>query len=314
MLPLKGITLCLAFALDLLLGDPQAFPHPVRLMGRLIEVLSPIFRRYLRPFWAGVALWIVLVGGAYLATWALLLLSYKLGRPLGIAVEVFLLWTCLSLKDLKKEALEVYKALTSGDLKLARLRLSRIVSRDTDGLTEVEVSRGTIESVAENTVDGVLSPLFYAALGGAPLAMAFKAVSTLDSMVGYPFEPYKEFGRFSAKMDDLWNFIPARLSLMPVFLSALFLGFDYRNSLLVALRDHRKRKSPNAGFPEGAFAGALGLRLGGVTSYRGVPAFVPYIGHGRDPLPHDIPHATRLSYFSSATFLAFIVLFMSFTL
>lgn len=311
MLPIKGITLSWAFAMDLLLGDPETFPHPVRLMGRFIDGLSPLLRRYLRPFWAGVILWVVVVGSAYWITWSLVLLSYQLGKSLGIAVEAFLLWTCISLKDLKREAMGVYRPLIKGDLQLARLRLSRIVSRDTHDLDEVGISRGTIESVAENTVDGVISPLFYAALGGAPLAMAFKAVSTLDSMVGYPFEPYKDFGRFSARMDDLWNFLPARLSLIAICLSSFFLGFDFLNSLKVALRDHKKRKSPNAGFPEGAFAGALGLRLGGITSYRGVPAFVPYIGNGRDPLPIDILRAIKLSYFSSATFLAFALLLTS---
>lgn len=305
------ITLLLAFALDLLLGDPEAFPHPVRLMGRFIEGVSPLLRRYLHPFWAGVVLWGLVVGSAYWITWALLLLSYRLWKPLEIAAEVFLLWTCISLKDLKKEAMGVYSPLVKGDLQLARLRLSRIVSRDTNDLDEVGISRGTIESVAENTVDGVISPLFYAALGGAPLAMAFKAVSTLDSMVGYPFEPFKEFGKFSARMDDLWNFVPARLSLITVFLSSLLLGLDPLNCLKVALRDHKKRKSPNAGFPEGAFAGALGLRLGGITSYKRVPAFMPYIGNGRDPFPTDIPRAVKLSYCSSVVFLAFVVLFTS---
>lgn len=311
MFPLKGITLLLAFALDLFLGDPEPFPHPVRLMGRLIDGLSSLVRRCLRPFWAGVVLWVLVVGSAYWITWALLFLSYRLWEPLGIAVEVFLLWTCISLKDLKKEAIGVYNPLLKGDLQLARLRLSRIVSRDTDALDEVGISRGTIESVAENTVDGVISPLFYAALGGAPLAMAFKAVSTLDSMVGYPFEPYKEFGKFSARMDDIWNFVPARLSLIAIWLSSLLLGFDFLNSLKVALRDHKKRKSPNAGFPEGAFAGALGLRLGGITSYRGIPTFVPYIGDGRDPVPRDILNAVKLSYFTSAISLAFVVLIAS---
>lgn len=289
-------------ALDLLLGDPRKFPHPVKAFGRMIEGLKDPLRRSLPPLLAGVVLGLLVTGTAFFGTLAVLE-ALSLLSPLAKKVgEVVLLWTTFSLKDLKGHAMAVFDALKDGDLPEARKRLSLLVSRDTSDLDEGEVSRGVVESVAENTADGVISPMFFALLGGAPLAMAFKAVSTLDSMVGYP--RLGPFGAFSAKMDDLWNFIPARITGLLTPLAALLCGMDPKGALRVMIRDRRKTPSPNSGYPEAAFAGALGLRLGGPTSYGGEVHPLPYIGEGRSPAPADVPRAVLLSYLVALLFLA----------
>ncbi len=294
----------LAFGLDLILGDPRWFPHPVRIMGWLTKGLESLLLPAMPSRMGGAILWILVVGFSFFGSWALIRGCAGISPGFGAAVEVVLLWTTLALRDLDREARGVYDALKEGDLPKARERLSRIVSRDTDDLPPREVCRGDVESVAENTVDGVLTPLFYAMLGGAPLAMAFKAISTLDSMLGYKCGPYRSFGWFSAKADDLFNLLPARFCVFLVPLSALLLGMDPKGALSVVLRDHNKTPSPNSGYPEAAFAGALGVRLGGPTKYRGVVHDLPFIGDGEKPSPQDILRAIRLSYGTSFSFLA----------
>lgn len=301
----------LAFGLDLVLGDPRWFPHPVRLMGWVIERLEGLLMPIAPGRTGGVILWVLVVGLSFFGTWALVRGCSGISRGFGAAVEVVLLWTTLAMRDLDREAREVYSALMEGDLPKAREKLSRIVSRDTDGLPPQEVSRGAVESVAENTVDGVLAPLFYALLGGAPLAMAFKAISTLDSMLGYRYGPYRSFGWLSARADDFLNFLPARFSGLLIPFSALLLGMDPKGALLIMLRDHNKSPSPNSGYPESAFAGALGVRLGGPTRYRDGVHHLPFIGEGRSPHPRDIPRAIRLSYGTSLLFLALALLLWS---
>lgn len=294
-----------ALLLDLLLGDPRGYPHPVRVMGWAIERLEGPLRRSFRPRLAGAVLWAVVTGSSFVAAQGLILLGATIHRWVGLGVHLLLLWTALALRDLDRESRDVYKALKDGDLPRARRMLSRIVGRDTDGLPRSEVIRAAVESVAENSVDGVLSPIFYALLGGAPLAMAFKAVSTLDSMVGHRDERYREFGTVSARADDLLNFLPARISACLIPVAALLLGMDWRESWRCILRDRKKSPSPNAGVPEAAFAGALGIALGGPLSYGGRRYELPEIGpRSKDREPEDILRAMRLAYITTFLFLA----------
>lgn len=297
----RPLLLAIALALDLVLGDPRWLPHPVKAMGRVTEALQGPLLRLLPPFWAGVVLWSVVTSMASLGTLGILEALEALSPALRPVGEVLLLWTALSLKDLKDHAMGVYEALRDGDLWGARERLSRMVSRDTHELPPHEIARGAVESVAENTADGVISLMFFALLGGAPLAMAFKAVSTLDSMVGH--RRYGAFGAFPAKMDDLWNLLPARITGLLCPVAASLLGMDPKGSLLTMVRDHDKTPSPNSGYPEAAFAGALGVRLGGPTSYGGEVHPLPWIGEGRPPEASDIPRAVLLSYLTSLLFL-----------
>jgi len=294
-----------ALLLDLLLGDPRGYPHPVRVMGWAIERLEGPLRRSFRPRLAGAVLWAVVTGSSFVAAQGLILLGATIHRWVGLGVHLLLLWTALALRDLDRESRDVYEALKDGDLPRARRMLSRIVGRDTDGLPRSEVIRAAVESVAENSVDGVLSPIFYALLGGAPLAMAFKAVSTLDSMVGHRDERYREFGTVSARADDLLNFLPARISACLIPVAALLLGMDWRESWRCILRDRKKSPSPNAGVPEAAFAGALGIALGGPLSYGGRRYELPEIGpRSKDREPEDILRAMRLAYITTFLFLA----------
>ncbi len=268
-----------AFILDLALGDPPHWPHPVRWMGRAVERLEARLRasRLSVPN-AGRLLVLILVPG----TWALAAIMAALAgwiHPLlGIVVQAVMLWTCLSARSLYAAAMGVEAPLRQGDLEAARKAVSMIVGRETDRLDESAVARAAVETVAENLVDGIVAPLFFALLGGPPLAMAYKMVNTLDSMVGYRSPRYIEFGRAAAHLDDAANFIPARLSL-PLIVAAARLGFRRGGQAWrIGRRDSRRHASPNSGFPEAAFAGALGVRLGGPNHYHGQLVEKPFIG------------------------------------
>nr|WP_281382963.1 adenosylcobinamide-phosphate synthase CbiB [Dissulfurirhabdus thermomarina] len=286
-----------AVLLDLALGDPRWLPHPVRLMGRLIARGEAAARRLpLPPRWQGA----VLAGGLVAAAWgagALLpALAGAVHPDLRTGTEALLLFYCLALRSLAAEAGAVRKALEAGGLAEARRRLSRIVGRDTAELGPEDVARAAVESVAENTVDGFLSPLCYAALGGPALALAFKMASTLDSMVGYRDERYREFGTAAARLDDLANFLPARAAAWLAAAAAPLVGAARPEKVLRVVRmDAATSDSPNSGFPEAAFAAALGVRLSGPARYRGRLVERPYIlPEGREPGPRDIRRAVRL--------------------
>lgn len=292
------LKLWLAFLLDLLLGDPPRWPHPVRALGRLITWLEPLLRqRFPDPRQAGVALAVIC-----LSTTAILVSLIRLGAQ-GLGglwlwiIDIMLLYWALALKDLADHAWAVYLALEAGDLPQARQALARIVGRDTAALSEAGVIRATVETVAENTVDGVLSPLFYGALAGPLGAWLFKTVSTLDSMVGYKNERYRDFGWASARLDDLANWLPARLS-WPLFLAAAaLLERNWREVWRTCRQEARKHPSPNAGWPEAAISGALGLRLGGPSYYQGQLVAKPWIGSGdREPNRGDILSAIQFLY------------------
>jgi adenosylcobinamide-phosphate synthase len=302
--------IAIAILLDLALGDPRWLPHPVRLIGRLIAILEGPARRRLRDArLAGTLTALTVIMAAALATALLIAIAGWIHPLAGDAVSILLIYTTLAARDLARHSLDVYRALAAGDLEEARRRVARIVGRDTERLTEEGVVRAAVESVAENSVDGVIAPLFFAALGGPAAAMAYKAASTLDSMIGYRNERYIDFGRAAAKIDDGLNYLPARLAAPLLAAAAAILGFRASAAWRIARRDGRKHLSPNAGIAEAAVAGALGIRLGGVMERRGEPVSLPEIGDPVVPLARGhILAANRLLFaatgIAAALFLA----------
>ncbi len=294
-----------AFLLDLLLGDPKWLPHPIRWMGKWIETWEPYFRKLSTGLTASGSLFALsLVCGTWLITWILLQITHLMHEPFYTGLQVILIYFSLSVRSLYASAMDVYRAMKSETLSESKEKLSRIVGRDVDPLDSKGVIRAAVESVAENLVDGVLSPLFFAAIGGAPLAMAYKMVHTLDSMIGYKDERYLQFGKFAARLDDVANFIPARLSVPVISLAAFFLKGRIREAFMTAIIDGEKHHSPNAGYPEAAFSGALGIRLGGPNTYQGRLVNKPYIGrHFRDIHVDDILQACNLLVLSAFIFL-----------
>lgn len=268
---LLPVAVLIGFILDQVIGDPRSWPHPVVGIGKMIALLerklnlgSPEARRR-----NGVLLTFLIVGGSYLLTWVAVSVANTFHPILGLALSTYFIFTTLASKSLLEAGQSVLVPLQKGDLSEARLRLSWLVSRDTTNLSEEEIARGTVETLAENFVDGILSPLFFAALGGAPLAMAFKAVSTLDSMVGYRNERYEEFGWFSARTDDWANYVPARLSVPILLLAGWLRGMPVGHAHRMWKRDASGHPSPNGGNPESVVAGLLGIRLGGINVYHG---------------------------------------------
>ncbi|ODA41395.1 adenosylcobinamide-phosphate synthase CbiB [Desulfosporosinus sp. BG] len=280
------IAVLIGFLLDQIIGDPRSWPHPVVGIGQVISFLerrlnlgSPQARRR-----HGVLLTCLVVGGTYLITWAAVWGANALHPLFGLGVSAYFIFSTLAGKSLLDAGQSVMQPLKLGDLSEARLRLSWLVSRDTSNLSVGEIVRGTVETLAENFVDGILSPLFYAALGGAPLAMAFKAVSTLDSMVGYRNEQYEDFGWFSARTDDWANYVPARLS-VPILLFAGWLTrMSVRHAYRMWKRDASGHPSPNGGNPESVVAGLLGIRLGGINIYHGKPHHRAEMGDALHPV------------------------------
>ncbi|MBI3329593.1 MAG: cobalamin biosynthesis protein CobD [Nitrospinae bacterium] len=300
------VALITGFTLDLLLGDPPWLPHPVRMLGRLAEWAEPHARSRISNEYAAGAVFAVGTvaiagGGVAVVLWGLQQLHEVFA---GVAMAYFM-FTGLAMRDLAQEARAVWRALQEQDLERARARLSRIVGRDTERLETAEVVRGTVETVAESTVDGVLAPLFFATLGGAPLLWAYKAMNTLDSMVGHHEAPYTRFGWVAARMDDIANVVPARVALLFFAAGTLITGGQPWRCLRIGVRDGRKHPSPNAGISEAAMAGALGVRLGGKNTYDGVEDLRPYVGDPVRPLePACIPQAIRIMYATSALALA----------
>lgn len=274
-----------AFILDLILGDPRWFPHPVVFMGRLISFLENVFRSFIKSkVWellTGGILAIVVPVSAFLVTYWLIGVAGSFSQAAGWLAAVFLGYTTIAARSLYAEPQKVAKLLLTGDLPGARKELSCLVGRDTRELDAKGIVRALVETVAENTSDGVIAPLFYLAIGGPPLAMAYKAINTLDSMVGYKNEKYLYFGRASARLDDIANYIPARLSALLIIVAAFTLRKDWIGACKITVRDGRNHPSPNSGYPEAAVAGALGRRLGGLSYYGGLPSNKPVIGDER---------------------------------
>ena len=267
---MTAVRLALACAMDLVAGDPEWFPHPVRWFGRL----TGLGERWLRRPRASARREIV--AGAALTT-SVVSVGWVMGRPRNALWQVLLAWTALAARSLLDEAHAVIRALEAHDLGLARKRLSRIVGRDTELLNESEIARAVIETLAESACDGIVAPLFWMAVGGLPGAMAYKAVNTLDSMIGHPEPPYRYFGRFAARLDDAANFVPARLTAFCIVTSAFFSHKDAPQAARMWWRDGAKHASPNAGQSEAAMAGALGVRLGGARFYDGQPHHAPLL-------------------------------------
>jgi adenosylcobinamide-phosphate synthase len=268
-----------AFLLDLLLGDPHGWPHPVIGIGRFIKRLELVLASVLdNRRLAGVLLALGTIATTGLVTWGTLCLAGAIHPLLGLAAAVWLGYTTLALRSLHVESRRVVRYLEQGRIEEARRALSLIVGRDTSQLNEEDILRACIETVAENTSDGVIGPLFYLFLGGPVLAMMYKAASTLDSMVGYTDDRYREMGWASARFDDLINLVPARLTGLLMMLAAFPLGLNPWAALKVMLRDARKTSSPNAGFPESAAAGAIGIQLGGPATYFGERVDKPTLG------------------------------------
>lgn len=302
------VVVALAYLVDLLVGDPRWIPHPVVMIGKCISALEKLVRRGNqsdRMMKAKGCLFpLLIVGGVYAVTSGLLWLAFLVSPWLGYLLEVWLISTTIATRGLAEAGYGVYKALKQGDLPLARQKLSWIVGRDTMHLEESEISRGGIETVAENIVDAVTSPLFYALIGGAPLAMAYRAVNTLDSMVGYKNDKYLHLGWASARLDDVANFLPARLTVPCLVLAALLLGYDAKRAWQITRRDARVHPSPNSGFSEAAAAGALGIRLGGLNYYQGVESFRQYMGDVREEIgAKHIVQTIRLLFASTLLYL-----------
>lgn len=290
------------FGLDLLLADPAWMPHPVVGMGRAIAALEKRLRRLFPATPAGErAAGRVLAAALPLGTSALaagaLALAYRLHPAAGFALETLWCWQALALRGLADESGKVYAQLAKGDLPAARRAVSRIVGRDTGSLTAAGVTKAAVETVAENFSDGVAAPLFYLLIGGAPLGLAYKAVNTMDSMVGYKNKTYLHFGRAAARLDDAANFLPSRLAALLWIGAAGLAGFDGRGAWRIWRRDRLRHASPNSAQTESACAGALGVQLAGPAWYFGEYYDKPTIGDDTRPVePADILRADRMLY------------------
>lgn len=285
MTPPDPLIILLALLFDLLIGDPRWLPHPVVAIGKLISILDRQLRRpQLDEKTAGILLLLVVVAATVASGFVLLTICERLDPRAATAAAVALSFTCLAARSLHSESARVARALTNGDLPAARTYLALIVGRDTEQLNETEIWRALVETVAENTSDGIIAPLFWLSLGGPLGALAFKAVSTLDSMVGYKNERYLQMGWASARADDLLNFVPARLTALLIIAAAPLAGCSAAGAWHIFLRDRLKHPSPNSAHPEAAAAGALGVRLGGAASYGGVPSWKEQLGEPLRPL------------------------------
>jgi cobalamin biosynthesis protein CobD len=295
-----------AYILDLLVGDPQWKWHPVRLIGRLIDVLESRFNRseYNRKFF-GIILVVLVTGAVTFVVWAILRVCAAIHRFMPYAVSLLFIYFALSVRDLADEAAKVKRDLECGNIRRARNDLAMIVGRDTDNLDEPEIIRATVETVAESTMDGIVAPLFYAFLGGPVLVWLYKAVNTLDSMVGYKNERFKEFGWASAKLDGLLNFIPAKITSFLISASMLFCGKDWLNSFRWGARFILRGPAVNSDAAEASMAGGLGIQLGGTNFYDSIAIHKPFLGDAFEPLHiKHIRQSTVISYITSALMLA----------
>jgi adenosylcobinamide-phosphate synthase len=306
---MNALVLGCAYAMDLIAGDPEWLPHPVRAIGRMISageaIAAPGRHSPARDLVQGAVVTLLVV--AVTATAAVLVLrgTRQLHAGVALVAETLLAWTVLATRSLLSEANRVIRALEAGDLVIARARLARIVGRDAATLTESDVARAVIETLAESTCDGIVAPLCFLAAAGVPAALAYKAVNTLDSMVGHREAPYTYFGRVAARLDDVANFAPARLSAIAIAVAAASLGKSATGALRIWRRDRANHDSPNAGHPEAAMAGALGVALGGTNYYDGVAVVKPGLGaEGAAPTAETARAACRVV--AVASFVSFV--------
>lgn len=299
------LAVCIGFLLDLLLGDPRWLYHPVRIIGngislaeKMLRALFPKTKKGERI--AGGVLVLIITGFSVALPLGILYLGYRWNFWLGLAVETFMCYQLLAARSLRDESKKVYDALKTGDMEKSRHAVSMIVGRDTRSLTEEGVTKAAVETVAENTSDGIIAPLFYMMIGGAVGGFAYKAINTMDSMVGYQNEKYQYFGTAAALLDDVVNYIPARISGWLMILAAYLLNMNGKNAKKIYLRDRTQHASPNSAHTEAVMAGALEIQLAGDAWYFGELHKKPYIG---DPIrkvePEDILQSHRLMYATS---------------
>ncbi len=301
------IALAVAYLLDWVIGDPPRFPHPVRLLGRAIILLEKVARRlFVSPKGlkaAGAAIVVIAAGGSIAAVLVLLAISYWLHPAAGLLIETYILFTVLAGGDLRNHVSAVERNLHTGNLAAARDSTALLVSRETAELNESGLSRAALESLFENSADGLVAPLFFAALGGPAAAVCYKAVNTMDSMLGYKTKEYLQLGYFAAKIDDLLSFVPARLTALMVIIAGSLQG-RWREGWQVLSRDYRKHESPNSAWPEAAAAGVLGLKFGGKDYYNGELVERAVINtSGREPNYGDL--ARGLALFNKISVMAF---------
>ncbi len=297
------LLLILAYITDLVFGDPEWFPHPVRWMGAVINILDNKLRgegSVRAERFKGAILAVTVIGVSALCAYLFIELARRINPLLGYTAWIYVAYTTIAVRDLLVKAKAIRNELKRGAIVNARRALSGIVSRNTAELDKDKVTISTVESLAENTADGIVAPLFYLILGGPVLAIAYKSVNTLDSMIGYKNEKYRNFGWFSAKLDDLANFIPARISGSLISVSSGILGKSFTAPFKMMLRDGRKHPSPNSGVSEAAMAGSLGIRLGGTWAYDGKVSVKPFLGEEIRPVQVSmINEAIRISFVTS---------------
>jgi adenosylcobinamide-phosphate synthase len=305
-----AIMIGIAFVMDLILGDPKGAPHPVRAMGKAAKWLEGISRKIIRnQKLAGSATVLILVIATYTVSWGLLDTLWHWNAQLSFVIEIVLIYTTFATRALYDESQPVLVAIRQGDEEQARRHLQNIVGRDTGQLNRQQIARATVETISENTVDGVIAPLFYACIGGAPLALTYKCINTLDSMFGYKNQTYIHFGWASARLDDAANWLPARIAGPLMVIAATLLGQNGKRAWSTMMRDGQNHLSPNAGIPEAVVAGALGVELSGPQYYQGRRVDKPAIGKAlREIESEDIFRSHQILFVTA--FLA-LVLFLS---
>ncbi|MEG1772984.1 MAG: adenosylcobinamide-phosphate synthase CbiB [Clostridia bacterium] len=305
MLIQSSLALLLGFLLDIALGDPRGIPHITVATGKLIAALEKLIRKAIPKslkgeLFGGTLLVFITLLFSVIVPFSLLFIAYSLSPWVGMLIETLFCWQLLAIKDLKVESMAVYERLKCGDLIGARKAVSMIVGRDTKDLDKTGVIKADIETIAESTSDGIIAPLFYMMIGGAVFGCLYKAVNTMDSMIGYKNEKYLNFGRTAARLDDFFNFVPARLAALLMLLSCYLTGLDEKNALRIYRRDKRKHESPNSAHTEAVCAGALKVRLAGDAYYFGKLHKKPFIGDDMRPVEiNDIELANRLMLVTS---------------
>jgi adenosylcobinamide-phosphate synthase len=311
------VAIAIGFILDLMLGDPYWLPHPIRFIGNLIAFLEKMFRKYFcktnkSEYICGIVTSFFVVSISFILPYYILLALSKINIYLKIIVEAFFCYQILATKSLKTESMKVYKYLKNGDIINSRKYLSYIVGRDTANLSDKQITKATVETISENTSDGVIAPLIFMAIGGAPLAFLYKAVNTLDSMIGYKNERYLYFGRFAAKLDDILNFIPAIISAYFMIFASFILRLNYKNAIKIYKRDKYNHSSPNSAKTESVCAGALDVLLAGDANYFGKQVKKKTIGDdNREIMPKDICIANKLML-TTAIIAVFVLLIIRF--
>ncbi|MBQ8826380.1 MAG: cobalamin biosynthesis protein CobD [Oscillospiraceae bacterium] len=308
------LPMIIGFVIDLILGDPYTLPHPIRLIGTLISRLEKFTRKHFKDLRAGgVFLAVTVLVLSTAIPFLMLFVFYKLSMIVGIIAESIFCYYMIAPKCLSDESMKVYRAINENDTEKARKAVSMIVGRDTASLDESGIIRAAVETVAENTSDGVTAPIMYMSFGGASLGFFYKAVNTMDSMIGYKNDKYADLGRFAAKLDDVLNFIPSRLTAIAMIISAYILGFNGRNAFKIWKRDRRKHASPNSAQTESVCAGALEIRLAGDAYYFGELHKKDYIGDDNRPVENeDIKRANKLMYCTTIIVLIISLIFRAF--